>query len=90
MVQAIIAKHKLPLEAGAVPPLPDIYGVEGIMDQALAAEHHIMFKSGNNSQLIQMAMKDFRALSPIRLGSFTEEMDVHLRCFSPPFCLGFG
>lgn len=80
MVQALIANHKLPLEAGAVPPLPDIYGVEGLLDQALAAEDDIIFKAGNNSQLIQMSMMDFRTLSPITLGSFTEEMDVHLRC----------
>lgn len=79
-VQAMVARLKLPLEAGAVPPLPDIYRVQGIIDAALAAEESLMFKAGNNSQLVQMSMKAFRELSVLTVGQFTEEIDVHLRC----------
>ena len=79
-----MARLKLPLEAGAVPPLPDIYRVPGLLDQTLAAEESITFKAGNNSQLVQMPMKTFRELSVLAVGPFTEEIDVHLRCAPPP------
>jgi prolyl-tRNA editing enzyme YbaK/EbsC (Cys-tRNA(Pro) deacylase) len=81
-MQDLIKECKVPLEAGAVPPLPQIYGVRGLMDSALAADETIFFKAGNNHQVIGMAMSAFRSLASFIVLPFAQEQDVQLKCAS--------
>lgn len=66
-------------ETGAIPPLPDLFGVRAVMDMKLAGDHVIHFKAGSHHELITMHMSDFLKLAKPQLLNFAEQMDVHLK-----------
>ncbi|MEN8260714.1 MAG: YbaK/EbsC family protein [Pseudomonadota bacterium] len=47
---------------GAVPPLGPAYGMETLVDAALASLANVYFESGDHQQLVRIAGEDFRLL----------------------------
>ena len=61
-------------ETGAIPPLGPAYGIETILDQALASLANVYFEAGDHMQLIHTAGDDFRTLlGGARHGYFSHE-----------------
>ena len=79
-VQEIVDALMLPLEQGAVPPLPQLFSLPGLLDTALAAQDTICFKTGNHHQLVRMDMLAFRSISTFDVAAFAQERDLHLKC----------
>lgn len=51
-------------EAGAIPPLGQVYGLDVIVDDALIGQPEIYFEGGDHQELIQVAGADFQRLLP--------------------------
>lgn len=49
-------------EIGALPPLGPAYGVETVIDDALAEQPDIFFEAGDHEQLIHVSTETFEAL----------------------------
>ena len=61
-------------ETGAIPPLGPAYGIDTILDQALASLANVYFEAGDHMQLIHTAGDDFRTLlGGARHGYFSHE-----------------
>jgi len=50
-------------EAGAMPPLGNLYGLDVYVDPSLAMEDEIVFNGGTHTELIRMSFDDFAALT---------------------------
>jgi len=49
-------------EIGALPPIGSIYGVETVVDDAIAEQTDIFFEAGDHEQLIHVSAETFQAL----------------------------
>jgi Ala-tRNA(Pro) deacylase len=49
-------------EPGAVPPLGPAYGIETLLDEALASLDDVYFEAGDHEQLVHTRGEDFQAL----------------------------
>ena len=60
-------------EIGALPALGPAYGVETVVDDALAEQPDIYFEAGDHEQLIHVSAETFQALlgDAIRHGHFS-------------------
>ncbi|MGB5260859.1 MAG: YbaK/EbsC family protein [Gammaproteobacteria bacterium] len=60
-------------EIGALPPLGPAYGIETVVDDAIAEQAEIYFEAGDHEQLIRVTNEDFSALmgEGIRRGHFS-------------------
>lgn len=83
-------------EVGAVPPLGGAYGVEMIVDEALAQQSDIYFEAGDHEELIHMPGREFMTmLAGARRGQFSRRVSgpsVRLRepLASPDDELGYS
>ena len=59
-------------EAGAIPPLGLLYGLDVFVDVALAAEDEIVFNGGTHTEAIRMRWPDFVASVRPIVGRFAE------------------
>ena len=50
-------------EAGAMPPLGNLYGLDVYVDPSLAMEDEIVFNGGSHTELIRMSFDDFASLT---------------------------
>ena len=63
------AGHFPDCDPGAIPPLGPAYGMQTLMDKALASLSHVFFESGDHRTLIRVDGKDFlELLSGVRRG----------------------
>ena len=61
-------------EPGAVPPLGPAYGVETLLDEALASLDEVYFEAGDHEQLVHVNGEGFRnLLRGVRHGYFSHE-----------------
>jgi len=49
-------------EFGALPPLGHVYGIETLVDEAIAEQAEVWFEAGDHEQLIHVTHEDFVAL----------------------------
>jgi Ala-tRNA(Pro) deacylase len=49
-------------QPGAVPALGPAYGLEALMDEALATLAHVYFEAGDHEHLVEVSGEDFRRL----------------------------
>ena len=49
-------------QPGAVPARGPAYGLETLMDEALATLAHVYFEEGNHEHLVEVSGEDFRRL----------------------------
>ena len=62
-------------EAGAVPPLANLYGLDVWVDRAVADAEEMLFCAGTHEDCIRMRYSDFAKLAVPHLGRFAiEEM----------------
>ena len=57
-------------DAGAMPPFGNLYGLETLVDQEVAALPQIVFRGGSHEELVAMAYADYARLVRPRLGDF--------------------
>ena len=50
-------------ELGAMPPLPEVYGLPVFVDESLAADEEIVFNAGTHREAIRMRFDDFKKLA---------------------------
>lgn len=63
-------------EPGAMPAVPQAYGLDALVDDALLGLDEVYFEAGDRSTLVRVAGTDFRALmGAFAHGRFTEPMD---------------
>jgi Ala-tRNA(Pro) deacylase len=68
------AAHFPDCVAGAIPPLGPAYGMETLMDRALASLAYVYFESGDHQTLVKVAASDFlELLSGVRRGNICHE-----------------
>ena len=61
-------------EAGAIPPLGDVYGVETVLDESLTSLAHVYFEAGDHEHLIKLDAGQFKILMQgVRHGHFSDE-----------------
>jgi Ala-tRNA(Pro) deacylase len=60
-------------EIGAMPPFGNLFGLEVVVDPALAKDEYIYFNAGNHVQIIRMKYKDFADLVKPHLGQLSRE-----------------
>ncbi|MCU0847606.1 MAG: YbaK/EbsC family protein [Spirochaetes bacterium] len=58
-------------ETGAMPPFGNLYGMEVVVSEDLAADREIAFNAGTHSELIQMEFKDYKRLVNPRILNLT-------------------
>ncbi|MBT8131752.1 MAG: YbaK/EbsC family protein [Gammaproteobacteria bacterium] len=60
-------------EIGALPPIGQAYGIETLLDDAIAEQSEIYFEAGDHEQLIRVTHEGFRTLmgEGIRHGNFS-------------------
>lgn len=60
-------------EIGALPPIGPAYGIETVVDDAIAEQSEIFFEAGDHEQLIRVSNEGFHALmgEGIRHGHFS-------------------
>lgn len=64
-------------EVGAVPPLGNAYGMEVIVDEALACQPEIYFEAGDHEGLIHMRVQDFMVmLAGAKRAQFSRRMSA--------------
>jgi len=62
-------------EPGAIPALGSAYGMDTLLDDALAAEEDVYIEAGDHESLIRMSGKSFRdLLGPVRHGDFSKHI----------------
>jgi Ala-tRNA(Pro) deacylase len=49
-------------ETGALPPIGSVYGVETVVDDAIAEQPDIFFEAGDHEQLIHVSAETFQTL----------------------------
>jgi len=61
-------------EIGALPPIGSVYGVETVVDDAIAEQPDIFFEAGDHEQLIHVSGETFQTLlgENIRRGRFSQ------------------
>jgi Ala-tRNA(Pro) deacylase len=61
-------------EIGALPPIGSAYGVETVVDDAIAEQPDIFFEAGDHEQLIHVSAETFQALlgENVQRGRFSE------------------
>lgn len=57
-------------EAGAMPPFGNLYGLETLVDQEVAALPEIVFRGGSHHELVVMPYADYARLVKPRVGDF--------------------
>jgi len=57
-------------DAGAMPPFGNLYGLETLVDQEVAALPEIVFRGGSHHELVAMAYPDYARLTNPRVGNF--------------------
>jgi len=60
-----------PCEAGAMPPMGNLFGIPVYVDQSLAEEDTIVFQAGTHTETVRMRYADFAKLVNPVLGDFT-------------------
>ena len=61
-------------EPGAVPPLGPAYGIETLLDEALASLYDVYFEAGDHEQLVHLSGEDFLSLlGGARRGYYSRE-----------------
>lgn len=62
-------------EPGSFPPVPDVYGLEPVIDQSVYQLPKIIFEPGIHQILIEMEQTDFQKLnSKVRMGKFAAQL----------------
>jgi hypothetical protein len=83
-MQEKVRELGLPLQAGAVPALPQLFKCRGFMDAALAQDEVVYINAGEHQRLLEMTMRDYKDLvGPVVL-SFANEIDFNIRCAAVP------
>lgn len=59
-------------QAGAVPPLGNLWGLRVYADESLAANDRIAFNAGTHEELLEMSWSDFVELAQPRIGCFAD------------------
>jgi Ala-tRNA(Pro) deacylase len=59
-------------QAGAMPALGNLWGMDVYADEALAGNERIAFNAGTHDELLEMSWEDFLRLARPRVGSFAE------------------
>ena len=57
-------------EAGAMPPFGNLYGMETLVDQEVAALPEIVFRGGSHHELVAMSYADYARLVKPKVGNF--------------------
>jgi Ala-tRNA(Pro) deacylase len=61
-------------EPGAVPPLGPAYGIETLLDEALANLDEVYFEAGDHEQLVHIRGEDFQGLlTGVRRGYYSHD-----------------
>jgi Ala-tRNA(Pro) deacylase len=58
-------------EAGAMPPLGNLYGLEVYVDESLSRDENIVFNACTHVDAIRMRYRDFERLSAAKVAAFT-------------------
>ncbi len=58
-------------EAGAMPPLGNLYHIPCYADESIAAEEEIYFNAGNHTAVVKIAVQDFLRASKAIIGDFS-------------------
>jgi Ala-tRNA(Pro) deacylase len=59
-------------EAGAMPPLGNLWGLRVYADESLEANDRIAFNAGTHEELLEMPWSDFVGLAQPRIGRFAD------------------
>lgn len=76
----------LPLEAGAVPALPQLFKCRCFMDAALAQDEVVYINAGEHQRLLSMLMREYKDLVGAVVLSFAHEIDSNIRCAAADKC----
>ena len=58
-------------QLGAEPPFGNLYGMETIMDKALAKHDHILFQMGTHEKAVRIRMADYKKLAAPKILEFS-------------------
>lgn len=61
-------------ETGAEPPFGNLFGLETIVDTALAEDEEIVFNAGSHWQTVRMRYADYERLVHPRIATFAEHL----------------
>ena len=68
-------------EAGAVPPLGAVYGIDTIIDDGLAEQSDIYFEAGDHERLIHVSAETFEMLmGEVQHSDFSHAAKSRVRC----------
>ena len=63
-------------QAGAMPPLGNLWGLRVFADESLAANDRIAFNAGTHEELLEMSWWDFVELAQARIGCFADPIEA--------------
>ena len=61
-------------EAGAEPPMGNLYNMDTLVDESLTEDAHIFFNAGNHYETVEMSYMDYARLVKPKVGEFA----IHL------------
>ena len=62
-------------EAGAMPPIGHLYGMNVYVDLPLSHQPQVSFNAGTHDEVIQMSYEEFRHLSPTQIAEISAPLD---------------
>jgi len=72
LAESALSKLFPDCEAGAIPPLGSLYGMEVWVDRTISDSEHIVFCAGTHEDCVRMKYADFSKLAKPRVSRFSQ------------------